>query len=140
MGALKNGVTLFYTGMSLLGFLSTDALAVSQAISVSSVYTDGRTSNILSKCASLPDLPLKAELANALFSELSPSRSDCNTAIKLLTQYERLANKLGIQLGARRLAELNRKRDAGTITSYDLPGFIGSQMPGIFKGKSVSAQ
>ena len=67
-----------------------------------------------------------------------PSKRDCSTAIKVLTQYERLAEKLGIRLPPRRLEELNRKRDAGTITIGDLPGTLRREWPGgPFDGKTL---
>ena len=67
-----------------------------------------------------------------------PSKRDCGTAIKVLTQYERLAEKLGIRLPPRRIEGLNRKRDAGTITIGDLPGTLRREWPGgIFDGKTL---
>ena len=61
----------------------------------------------------------------------------CRTAIKLLREYERLAAKLGKQIPTSRLAELNRKRDAGTITSNDLPGSLLTRFPGQFAGMTL---
>src|SRR2546423_7915416 len=67
-----------------------------------------------------------------------PSRGDCSTAIKTLTQYERLAEMLGIRLSPRRIEELNSKRDAGTITIDDLPGSLRREWPGgPFDGKTL---
>lgn len=57
-----------------------------------------------------------------------PPKDICNKAIKVLEQYERLAEKLGKKIPPKRLKELNEKRDAGTITSNDLPGFL--EFPG----------
>lgn len=68
-----------------------------------------------------------------------PAPRDCNTAIKVLTQYERLAEKLGIRIAPARMAELNRKRDAGTITGADLPATLRREWPGgPFDGKSLA--
>ena len=64
-------------------------------------------------------------------------RAACRTAIKLLREYERLANKLGKQIPPARLAELDRKRDAGTITSADLPGWAQVRFPGEFDGTTL---
>jgi large-conductance mechanosensitive channel len=57
-----------------------------------------------------------------------PPDNICNKAIKVLEQYERLAKKLNKKIPPKRLEELNRMRDAGTITSNDLPGFL--EFPG----------
>ena len=53
-----------------------------------------------------------------------PSRQDSQKAIKILTQYERLAKKFGKQIGTRRISELNRLRDSGTISINRLPGIL----------------
>ena len=71
-------------------------------------------------------------------SILNPSRRDCNTAIKLLTQYERLAQKLDRRISDRRIRQLDEKRNNGTITDNDLPGVLHRQFPGIFRGKSLN--
>ncbi|BAZ31783.1 hypothetical protein NIES4074_42560 [Cylindrospermum sp. NIES-4074] len=70
-------------------------------------------------------------------SEEKPSKKDCNTAKKLLRDYERLAEKIGSKLTPKRIGELNEKRDAGIITSYDLPGGIQKEFPGKLKGKTL---
>jgi hypothetical protein len=80
----------------------------------------------------------KIAISSNINAILNPSVSDCNQAIKLLTQYERLAQKLGVNLTPKRIQELNQKRDAGTIKSSDLPGTIQRQFPGIFAGKTLS--
>jgi hypothetical protein len=64
-------------------------------------------------------------------------RSACRAAIKLLEQYERLAAKYGVRLPANRLADLDQKRDAGTITSGDLPASLRAEFPGQFAGKTL---
>ena len=62
----------------------------------------------------------------------------CNTAITILTQYERLARKQGLTLPPRRIAGLNRQRDAGTITVEDLPATLRREWPGgPFDGKTL---
>ncbi len=60
------------------------------------------------------------------------SKSARKKAIKLLTQYERLAKKYGVNLSKNKLAELNKKRDEGTITSNDLPSTLRKEFPGEF--------
>ncbi|MGK7900643.1 MAG: hypothetical protein AB4352_04355 [Hormoscilla sp.] len=68
-----------------------------------------------------------------------PSRKDCQKAIKILTQYERLAQKFRKQIGTRRIAELNRLREAGMITINHLPGILRSEFPiGIFDHMTLS--
>jgi hypothetical protein len=63
--------------------------------------------------------------------------ADCKLAIKVLTQYERLAEKLGVKLSPKRLRELNRKRDNRTITINDLPAKLRRNFPGYFNGMSL---
>jgi hypothetical protein len=63
--------------------------------------------------------------------------ADCKIAIKVLTQYGRLANKLGVKISKKRLDELNRKRDNGTITVNDLPAKLRRNFPGYFQGMSL---
>jgi hypothetical protein len=65
-------------------------------------------------------------------------RAACRTAVKLLQQYQRLTTKLGKRIPTNRLAELERKRDAGTITSDDLPGSLLAEFPGQFAGMTLN--
>lgn len=68
-----------------------------------------------------------------------PARRDCGTALKVLTQYERLARKLGVRLPPSRVEALNHKRDAGTIIVTDLPGTLRREWPGgMFDGKTLN--
>ena len=70
----------------------------------------------------------------------SKSKVDTNTcrkAIKLLTQYERLAEGQHIKLPPNRIAELNRLRDEGKIKSSDLPGSLQSEFPSQFAGMTL---
>ena len=66
-----------------------------------------------------------------------PTRQECNTAIKLLKQYARLAGKYQLQLPPNRLRDLDDKRDAGIITSDDLPARLRREFPGSFIGKTL---
>ena len=66
------------------------------------------------------------------------SQADINTATKILTQYQRLAAKLGIRLSDKRLAELDRLRDAEVISSSDLPATLLKKFPGQLAGLSLS--
>jgi hypothetical protein len=70
-------------------------------------------------------------------ADASPDRATCQKAIKLLEQFGRLARKYGIKISAARLQRLNELRDAGTITSADLPGKLAKEMPGEFVGLSL---
>jgi len=63
--------------------------------------------------------------------------ADCQAAIKILTQYERLANKLGIRLSPTRIRQLDRKRANRTISTDDLPAKLRRKFPGYFKGRSL---
>jgi hypothetical protein len=67
-----------------------------------------------------------------------PSAKECSRAIKILTEFERLAGKYGIKLGKNRLKQLNEKRDNGTITIYDLPSGLRGEFPGRFVGKTLA--
>jgi hypothetical protein len=68
-----------------------------------------------------------------------PSARDCETALKILTAFERLVNDSGKHFGSRRLAELREKRAAGTITIDDLPGrFRRRWTAGEFDGKNLN--
>jgi hypothetical protein len=53
-------------------------------------------------------------------------------AIKILTQYERLANKLGLRLSRQKIEELNRLRDNGSIKVTNLPARLHEEFPGEF--------
>ena len=70
-------------------------------------------------------------------SRPASDRSACRPAVKLLEQYERLAAKYGVRLPPNRLADLDRKRDAGTITSNDLPASLRAEFPGQFAGMTL---
>lgn len=65
----------------------------------------------------------------AAIKECQKTIDQCTTAIKILEQYDRLAQKMRIDLSEKRLQELNSKRDAGTITQYDLPAGLRTQFP-----------
>ncbi len=66
-----------------------------------------------------------------------PSKKDCSTAIKILSEPFRLAEKLGINLSEARKLDLRRKINDMTITSHDLPGKLQKNFPGNFQGKSL---
>jgi len=68
-----------------------------------------------------------------------PTKAECSKAYKLLTAFERLAQKKGKKLSPKKLKELRRKRDDGTITSADLPGFLQRDFDGILQGFSLAA-
>jgi hypothetical protein len=58
-----------------------------------------------------------------------PPRDQCITAIKLLTQYKRLAEKYGIKLSNNRITEMNALRDTGTITVNNIPASLNRKFP-----------
>jgi hypothetical protein len=66
-----------------------------------------------------------------------PEPARCNTAIKLLEQFERLARKFGIAIPPKKLMDLRNRRSKETIRSSDLPAKLRSQFPGEFAGKSL---
>jgi hypothetical protein len=69
---------------------------------------------------------------------MSRLKKDCQKAIKLLTQYERLANKLNSSLSPSKIQELNRIRDDGTITVNHLPSALQREFPSQFSGMSLT--
>lgn len=68
-----------------------------------------------------------------------PDPGQCNKAIKILEQFERLAQKLGVQIGAKRLARLKVLRDSGRIKASDLPATLIREFPGEFAGMTLAA-
>lgn len=82
-----------------------------------------------------------AEKAEPKTAEPTPPPPDlCKTAIKILTQYERLAEKLGLKLPASRIEDLNRLRDSGQITINHLPGSLKEKFPmGTFGDMTLNA-
>jgi len=67
-----------------------------------------------------------------------PSKAVCSKAVKLLTQYKRLYQKINRRPMPKKLQEeLDKKREAGTITSDDLPGGLQREFPGELKGLSL---
>lgn len=59
-----------------------------------------------------------------------PSKKACQTATKLLKQYDRLAQKYGVKLSPKEKARLDQKSNDGTITSNDLPATLRREFPG----------
>ena len=71
-------------------------------------------------------------------SEAKPSKADCTKAIKLLTQYERLMKEQQKKPQPKLIEKLNKLRESGEITSYNLSGTIQSEFPGSLKGKTLN--
>jgi hypothetical protein len=69
----------------------------------------------------------------------TPDRANCHKAIKLLREYERLMKKYGKPLPRNRVQILDGLRDAGTITSNDLPAKLRGEFPGEFAGMTLDA-
>jgi hypothetical protein len=59
-------------------------------------------------------------------------------AIKILTQYERLANKYNLNLSAEKIQALNRLRDNGLIKFSDLPAKLRSEFPREFDDMTLN--
>lgn len=67
------------------------------------------------------------------------SKKECQTAKKILEQYQRLAEKRGVRLSPRRLEELNQLREAGEITINDLPSTLRREFPlGTFNSMTLA--
>lgn len=58
-----------------------------------------------------------------------PSKDECSRAKKILTSWERLANKMGIRISKKRLQDLRRKTQDGTIRISDLPATLRRNFP-----------
>jgi hypothetical protein len=65
------------------------------------------------------------------------NRVTYNKALKILTQYERLAEKFEIKISPKRIADLDRLRDAGRISTSDLPAGLLREFPGELAGLSL---
>lgn len=95
----------------------------------------------------VPDIPIPFTDAPAIpdiqfarpggGNEQRPPKAVCNKAIKLLKDAVRLLEKHGRRISEKQKAELRRKIQDGTISSYDLPGIIQRQFPGEFEGKTL---
>jgi predicted DsbA family dithiol-disulfide isomerase len=59
-------------------------------------------------------------------------------AIKILTQYERLANKYGLRLSDDKIQELNTLRDHGLIKVSNLPAKLRNEFPGEFSDMNLN--
>jgi len=68
----------------------------------------------------------------------NPKLAKLNKAIKLLEQFDRLAEKFGIGIPQRRLDRLRKLRDSGTIQSDDPPGKLLREFPDEFVGMSLN--
>ena len=58
-----------------------------------------------------------------------PSKAECNRAKKILTEWERLANKLGVKISKKRRDQLRRWTQDGTIEVTDLPAKLRRKFP-----------
>ncbi len=112
---------------SVITAVSTSCTACNPPRSSFSIYADGKVTGISNV----------AQIVSVTCAAKKPSRKACDTAIKLLTQYERLAAKYDIKISKKRLEELNRKRDNETITVYDLPAGLRELFPGELKGYNL---
>ncbi len=73
----------------------------------------------------------------ALESNSNVDIKTCRKAVKILTQYERLASERGINLPPHHLGELNRLRDVGKIKIGDLPATLQREFPSELAGMTL---
>jgi hypothetical protein len=66
-----------------------------------------------------------------------PPKNECNTALKLLKEYERLMKKAGKTIPPKRLKELDDLQNSGNITYNDLPAHLKGEFPDRFKGMKL---
>jgi hypothetical protein len=71
-------------------------------------------------------------------SNFELSKSDCNKAIKLLEQFERLSQKKGLKLSADKLERLTELMNSGEITVRDLPATLQREFPGTLTNFSLT--
>ncbi|MGH1508648.1 RHS repeat-associated core domain-containing protein [Ralstonia solanacearum] len=117
-------------GGSILGSTNPDGKALAdRLVTATTQLLDGLTGEISGAISSA--------MGSTSDSSCKPSKEDCSKATKLLEQVERLAQKLGKKLPPKRLEELRRKINDGTITSNDLPGDIQQEFPPSLRGKSL---
>ncbi|OQW92029.1 MAG: hypothetical protein BWK78_02860 [Thiotrichaceae bacterium IS1] len=64
-----------------------------------------------------------------------PPKNQCNKAIKLLEQYERLMKKYGKEISPKTLKKLQTLGE--NITSADLSGTLQSEFPDEFSGLTL---
>lgn len=62
----------------------------------------------------------------------------CRQAIKILEQYERLAEKQAAKIPPSRLTNLNLLRDSGMITINHLPGSLHKKFPREFQKMTLA--
>jgi hypothetical protein len=72
-----------------------------------------------------------------MVAQAAPDPGSCKKAIKILEQFERLAQKLGIKLSPKRIQDLKNLGDA--IKSTDLPAKLRANFPGEFSGMSLKS-
>jgi len=70
-------------------------------------------------------------------SDIKPSKTVCNKAIKFLEQYERLSGKKGVKLSKKRLEKLKELMKSGEIKCGNLPATLQSEFPVILKDYSL---
>jgi RHS repeat-associated protein len=68
-----------------------------------------------------------------------PPKKKCNKAIKLLEQYERLADNYNLKLGKGKLQKLNALRGSGAIRKSDLPVKIQREFPDEFRNDDLNS-
>jgi hypothetical protein len=79
------------------------------------------------------------ELAKREARKLAKKAAEAKrTAEKLLTDYERLAEKYKVTLSPSRLARMNHLRDQGVISTSDLPATLLREFPNELAGRSLS--
>ncbi len=67
------------------------------------------------------------------------TKKECQTARKILEQYQRLAEKRGVRLSPRRLEELNQLREAREITINHLSSTLHREFPlGTFNSMTLA--
>ena len=62
----------------------------------------------------------------------------CRQAIKILEQYERLAEKQAAKIPPNRLTNLNLLRDTGMLTINHLPGSLHKKFPREFQNMTLA--
>jgi hypothetical protein len=65
----------------------------------------------------------------AIRENLQIVKKRLQTVKKLLTEYDRLANKFSLEIPQNKLKQLDEKRNLGTIKGTDLPATLKKEIP-----------
>jgi hypothetical protein len=79
------------------------------------------------------------DAASARLARLAepPTKQECKTAMKILRGFRRLVKEHAPGTSTKRIEQLQRKLDEGTLRPDDLPARVRRRIPGRFYGKTI---